>query len=129
MATIRWRDAILPLLSGWTGLNKTGGEADMREEQKTDRYVSFVGIEGDKNSRELIVMLRRHIDDPLRTNQFWEMFKEKLNRVGKPDENCGRCLDELYLIHAYINNIEELFEQYDDQPALELLNKIEAESC
>jgi hypothetical protein len=101
----------------------------MREEQKPDRYVSFVGIEGDKNSRELIVMLRRHIDDPHKTNRFWEMFKEKLNRVGKPDENSGRCLDELYLIHASINNIEELFELYDDQPALALLEKIEAESC
>jgi hypothetical protein len=101
----------------------------MVQGQKPDRYVSFVGIEGDKNSRELIVMLRRYIDDPLKTNRFWEMFKEKLERVGKPDENSGRSLDELYLIHAYINNIEELFEQYDDQPALALLEKIEAESC
>jgi len=101
----------------------------MQSEQKPDRYVSFVGIEGDKNSRELIVMLRRHIDDPLKTNKFWELFKTKLERVGKPDENSGRCLDELYLIHAYINYISELFELYDDQPALALLEQIEAESC
>jgi hypothetical protein len=101
----------------------------MQSEQKPDRYVSFVGIEGDKNSRELIVMLRRHIDDPLKTNRFWDIFKAKLELVGKPEENSGRCLDELYLIHAYINNISDLFEQYDDQPALTLLEKIEAESC
>lgn len=102
---------------------------EMQPEIKPDRYVSFVGIEGDKNSRELIVMLRRHIDDPLKSNRFWEMFKGKLALVGKPDENSGRCLDELYLIHAYINNICELFEQYGDEEALALLEKIEAESC
>lgn len=101
----------------------------MLKEQKPDRYVSFIGIEGDKNSRALMVMLLRHIDDPHKTNRFWEIFKGKLAQVGKPDENNGRCFDELYLIHAYINNISELFEQYDDQPALALLEKIEAESC
>jgi hypothetical protein len=91
--------------------------------------VSFVGIEGDKNSRDLMVMLSRHIDDPHKTNRFWELFKDKLERVGKPDQNGGRCLDELYLIHAYINNIREMFEEYDDQPALALLEQIETESC
>jgi len=101
----------------------------MQQETKPDRYVSFVGIEGDKNSRELMVMLRRHIDDPQKTNRFWELFREKLDRVGLTDGNGGRCLDELFLIHSYINNIRELFEEYDDQPALILLEKIETESC
>ena len=101
----------------------------MQQEIKTDRYVSFVGIEGDKNSRNLMVMLRRHIDDPQKTDRFWEMFRGKLELVGKPDLNSGRCLDELYLIHAYINNIRELFERYDDQSALELLEQIEMENC
>lgn len=101
----------------------------MQQETKPDRYVSFVGIEGDKNSRELMRMLRGHIDDPQKTNRFWELFKEKLDRVGLTDGNGGRCLDELFLIHSYINNIRELFEEYDDQPALALLEKIETESC
>ena len=101
----------------------------MPQENKPDRYVSFVGIEGDKNSRELMVMLRRHIDDPGKSNRFWELFREKLDRVGLIDGNGGRCLDELFLIHSYINNIRELFEEYDDQPALALLEQIETESC
>lgn len=96
---------------------------------KTDRYVSFVGIEGDKNSQELIRMLRRHIDDPHKTNPFWELFKDKLARVGQATGSGGRCLDELFLIHSYINNLTELFEQYDDQVALQLLERIEVESC
>jgi hypothetical protein len=101
----------------------------MLQEQKPDRYVSFINIEGDKNARQLMTLLRRHIDDPLKSNRYWELFKDKLDRVGKPVEDGGRCMDELYLIHAYINNIRELFELYDDQPALDLLEKIEAESC
>ncbi|MBL0224464.1 MAG: N(2)-fixation sustaining protein CowN [Geobacteraceae bacterium] len=101
----------------------------MQQGEKTDRYVTFIGIEGDRNSRELMVMLRRHIDDPARSNRFWELFKEKLDRVGQPGRNGGRCLDELFLIHSYINNIRELFEEYDDQPALALLERIEVESC
>jgi hypothetical protein len=101
----------------------------MPQVNKPDRYVSFVGIEGDKNSRELIAMLRRHIDDPGKTNRFWDMFKEKLVSVGLTDQNGGRCLDELFLIHSYINDIRELFEEYDDLPALTLLEQIETESC
>ncbi|HEY4744724.1 MAG TPA: N(2)-fixation sustaining protein CowN [Desulfuromonadaceae bacterium] len=94
-----------------------------------DRYVSFIGIDGDGNARRLIVMLRRHIDDPARSNRFWEQFREKLAKVGRPDANGGRDMDELFLIHSYINNIRELFEEYDDVPGLRLLEQIEAESC
>lgn len=101
----------------------------MKTEKKPDRYVSFVGIEGEKKSRELMVLLRRHIDDPTKSNRYWELFKEKLDRIGQPEANSGRNLDEIFLIHADINNIRELFEEYDDQPALLLLEEIEAESC
>jgi N(2)-fixation sustaining protein CowN len=96
---------------------------------KPDRYVSFVGIDGDSNARKLMELLRQHIDDPAKTNRFWELFKGKLAKIKQPAETSGFSQDELYLIHAYINNIRELFESYDDQPALELLDRIEAESC
>jgi N(2)-fixation sustaining protein CowN len=101
----------------------------MQQEGKPDRYVSFIGIDGDNNSKKLMVMLRHHIDDPDKSNRFWELFKEKLARVGITDQNGGRCLDELFLIHSYINNIRELFEEYDDHLALTLLEQIETESC
>ena len=96
---------------------------------KPDRYVSFTGIDGDANARKLVELLCQHIDDPAKTNRFWELFKGKLERIKQPDATSGFSQDELYLIHAYINNIRELFEAYDDQPALALLDQIEAESC
>jgi hypothetical protein len=100
----------------------------MHTENKPDRYVSFEGIEGDRNSVELMAMLRRHIDDPEKSNPFWEQFKEKLARVGQPDLS-GRTLDELFLIHSYLNNLREFFEDQQDLPALALLERIELESC
>lgn len=101
----------------------------MTQNHNPDRYVSFSGIDGDKNAAQLMVLLRRHIDDPQKCNRFWELFKKKLELVGQPDSSGARNLDNLFLIHSYINNIKELFEEYDDVPALELLEKIEAESC
>lgn len=101
----------------------------MQSQEKPDRYISFAGIEGDKNSQELVALLSRHIDVPGKSNPFWEKFKEKLAKVGQPEQNGGRCLEELFLIHSYINNIRELFEENGDLQALALLEKIETESC
>ncbi len=96
---------------------------------KKDRYVSYKNIDCEGNSKRLMTMLRHHIDQPNRTNAFWEKFKEKLAQVGKPQENNGRCLDELFLIHTYINNLYEIFEEYEDTEALTLLDQIERECC
>jgi N(2)-fixation sustaining protein CowN len=96
---------------------------------KTDRYVTFKGIDGDGNARSLVAMLRRYIDDPAFANPFWDKFKEKLALCAPGADNHGRQLDELFLVHSYINNIRELFEDEDDREALALLQQVEVESC
>ena len=101
----------------------------MQKRTETDRYVTFKGIDGDGNARRLMAMLRRHIDDPARTNLFLEKFKEKLALAESPDANHAGRLDELFLIHSYINNIYDLLEEHGDQEALTLLRRIEVESC
>ncbi len=96
----------------------------------TDRYKSFNGIDCEGNSKRLMTMLRRHIDDPAKSNPFWDRFREKLDLIGRITPGKGqRCLDELFLIHSYINNLMELFEEFDDQEALALLEQIERECC
>jgi N(2)-fixation sustaining protein CowN len=95
----------------------------------TDRYVTFKGIDGDGNAKRLVELLRKHIDDPGKSNAFWERFKEKLALIGNPEPESSRRLDELFLVHSYLNNIRELFEEYQDEAALVLLDQVEEESC
>lgn len=94
----------------------------IKMDKKSDRYVSYKGIECEKNSALLIVLLRRHIDDPSKTNPFWDKFRGLLD-----DAENGKGKGFLFLIHCYINNIQELSELYEDQEALDLLGKIEVE--
>ncbi|GFO54033.1 hypothetical protein GMSM_10400 [Geomonas sp. Red276] len=98
-------------------------------QKKNDRYVTFKGIDGDGNAKRVVALLRRHIDDPQKSNLFWERFKEKLAAAADPEATGGRHLDELFLVHSYLNNIRELFEEYGDREALELLDQLETESC
>lgn len=91
-----------------------------------DRYVSFKGISCDENSANLIVAIRRHIDDPTRTNAFWERFKTLL---AKADAVRARTADGLCLLCSHVYYIEELFEEYDDAEGLALLRKLEDECC
>ncbi len=95
----------------------------------TDRYVTYKNIDCEGNAKRLMEMLLWHIDQPERCDLFWDKFKEKLAQCGNPDENSGRCLDELFLIHTYVNNLYEIFEQYEDSAALDLLSQIERECC
>lgn len=95
----------------------------------TDRYVTYKNIDCEGNSKKLMEMLRRHIDVPEKSNVFWEKFKEKLTQIDKPQDNHGRRIDELFLIHTYINNLYEIFEEFEDDEALALLDQIERECC
>lgn len=91
--------------------------------RKTDRYISFEGIDCAGNARRLMEYLDHHLAIPGRSNAFWEYFAGKRagNAVTKPDD--------LFLIHANINQFREFFEQWDDQDALALLLQIEEECC
>jgi len=72
-------------------------------------------------------LLRLHIDEPTKSKPFWEKFKEKSEQIDAEENAYGH--DELFLIHTYVNNLYEVFESFDDQPALELLARIERECC
>lgn len=120
----------------WIGLNLAAvGAGDPRNcpcvtaPATPDRYVSFKGIDGDGNARQLLVMLSRYIAQPQFTNPFWEHFKQKLALCNSGESASGRKIDELFLVHSYINNLHDFFEEQNDHEALALLARIEAESC
>jgi len=95
----------------------------------TDRYVTYSNIDCAGNAKKLMALLCRHIDMPERSNAFWEKFKQMLDRIGTTAESNGRKIDEIFLIHTYINNLYEIFEEYEDTEALALLDRIERECC
>ena len=88
-----------------------------------DRYVSFSDIDCDGNARIMMARIRKHIDDPARSNAFWEYFKKKAAGGSGPKP------DDLFLIHSNLNQIRELFETWEDDEALQLLDRLEIECC
>ena len=91
--------------------------------RKTDRYVSFNGIDCAGNARRLMDLLDRQLALPGRQNAFWEYF------AGKRAGRSGVRPDDLFLIHANINQVREFFEQWQDGEALLLLQQLEEECC
>ena len=89
----------------------------------SDRYVSFAGLDCDGQAHRLIVLLRPYMDDPARSNAFWQLFARKL------DPQSGPRHDELFLIHSHLNMLRDQLEAAGDSAALALLDKIETECC
>lgn len=90
---------------------------------KADRYVSFRGIDCAGNAAALMARLDHQLALPGRADRFWDYFARK--REG----GSGPRPDDLFLIHAHINQIREFFETWADAEALALLLRIEEECC
>ena len=90
---------------------------------KTDRYISFEGIDCDGNARRIMEHIDRQLALPGRNNAFWEYFARK--RAG----GSGPKPDDLFLVHCHINQMRELFETWQDTEALVLLQQLEEECC
>jgi hypothetical protein len=110
-----------PRLLSWT----TAAMDDIAS--TTDRYTTFAGIDCTANSLRLVQAIRRHIDDPAKTNKFWEAFKVKLAHAELEPEK--RKADQLCLLCSHVCYLDELFEEHDDKEGLELLRILEVECC
>lgn len=93
---------------------------------KTDRYVTFRGIDCDGNAKVVIDHVLALIDDPAKSNKLWDRFKLRLEEAGKVG---ARKADELCLACSHTTYIEELFELYGDETGLEALRRLEDECC
>jgi len=98
----------------------------MTTENKTDRYVSFKGIDCMAQAKQVVELMRRHIDDPAKTNELWERFKVKLAQAADPTLTAP---DELYLVCSHTYYIYDLFEEYGDAEGEAALRRIEEECC
>ncbi|MEF2070244.1 N(2)-fixation sustaining protein CowN [Consotaella aegiceratis] len=96
------------------------------ENSPPDRYVSFKGIDCDANARAVIERVLMHIEDPEKSNAYWEQFKAKLE---KAQDAANRQADELCLLCAAVSTMTELFEEHEDEEGLAILHKLEVECC
>ena len=90
---------------------------------KTDRYISFDGIDCAGNARRLMELIERNMPADGAGRSFWQYF------MAKRQPRSGPAPDDLFLIHAHINQIRELFEDCGDEAALALLLQVEEECC
>ncbi|WP_119306110.1 N(2)-fixation sustaining protein CowN [Cohaesibacter haloalkalitolerans] len=97
-----------------------------QEETDTDRYVSFIGIECDRNAERIVEYIERLAHGPAKDNAYWQAFLTKIEKSRSGDTATG---DALFLVHSHINLIRDLFEDYEDEEAAALLEKVEIECC
>ena len=90
---------------------------------KTDRYVSFRGIDCNGKARIMMERIDRIIASPEQSTAFWDYFVQKRSGLKGPKS------DDLFLIHSSINQVRELFETWEDVEGLRLLDQLEAECC
>lgn len=93
---------------------------------KTDRYVTYSGIDCEGNARIVVERVLALIEDPAKCNALWDRFKVRLAEAGKVG---ARKADELCLACSHTYYIEELFEEYCDEIGLEALRRLEDECC
>ncbi len=90
---------------------------------RTDRYISFEGIDCDGNADRVMAYIEQLLKQPGCSNAFWDYFMKK--RTG----GSGPRPDNLFLIHSNINQVRELFETCRDDEAIGLLLRLEEECC
>jgi len=90
---------------------------------KTDRYISFEGINCDANSEHLITLLEQHITAG-HGDERWHLYFTQ-----KREEQARMQQDNLHFIGSQMNNLYAYLEQCEDDTACDLLWQIEQECC
>ena len=92
---------------------------------KTDRYISFEGIECDDQAQHVLRCIRECIeaskDGP--PSSWSPYFERKLVEIAQMGQ------DELFFVGSQVNYIRELFEHHGHREGLDLLDQIEDECC
>ena len=92
-------------------------------EQQTDRYISFCGLDCDLKADRLIAMLEKNICAGNGDKRWHTYFAQKREQQAKLQH------DNLNFIGHQTNTLYEYFELCNDPAAKELLFQIEQECC
>ncbi len=94
-----------------------------------DRYVSFENIDCYKNAIEVLDCIYEVFEKyPESKNAFWQRF-DTLIPADYKNEFTKEGSDILYQVCSNVFYIDELFEEYEYEKGIELLEKAELECC
>jgi hypothetical protein len=90
--------------------------------QGTDRYVTFLGIDFDGQTRNVMARIDHHtLGEGGQDNAFWAYFRKR--RQARSGVQC----DDLLLLASFVNQVRELFEAQADEEGLAMLDQLEDE--
>jgi hypothetical protein len=99
-------------------------------EETRDRYVTFANIDCYKNAVDALDAMKALFEEyPQAYNSFWERFYEHI------PENYADCYEKegykdiLYYVCSNVFYISDLFEEYDFEQGIEVLDRAELECC
>lgn len=98
--------------------------------RKKDRYISFENIDCYEDAKSVLdAMHKLFAQNPEAYDKFWERFKSKLPKdyTNNPIDELGR--DILYEVCSNVFYIEELFEKYNFEEGMKLLQCAEFDCC
>ena len=96
---------------------------DTSTDAPKDRYISFVGLDCDAKAQKIVEALRQSMARDGRHDPFWDYFSAKL------DGKRGPAHDELYHVHANLNDLRDLLDRWGETDLALLLESLEIECC
>lgn len=106
----------------------------MKEKDKgqkvRDRYITFKNIDCYKNARDVLdAMYELFTLYPESKNRLWQRFEKELPEDYHKQLAREESKDILYLVCSNVFYIYELFDEYEFEKGVELLEKAELECC
>lgn len=99
-------------------------------EEKKDRYVTFENIDCYKDAANVLdAMNELFLLKPESKNEFWVRFERQIPQNYKEVLAKENERDILYHICSNVFYIYDLFDEYEFEKGVELLNTIELDCC
>lgn len=95
-----------------------------------DRYITFENIDCYKRAVEVLdAMKELFVIEPESKNELWIKFEEQLPDDYHNEYTKEGCKDILYLVCSNVFYISDLFEEFDFDKGITLLERAELECC
>lgn len=95
-----------------------------------DRYITFENIDCYENAALVLdAMIALFTEKPESKNDLWVNFMDKIPDNYREVWQKGDEKDTLYLVCANVFYISDLFEEYDFEQGIEVLEQVELECC